>query len=143
MKSRKSKKSKTKLLIVDDSEFIRSLVIKILKRDEELEIVGQCEDGDQVCPFLSKNEVDVILMDIEMERMNGDAATQEVVKHYPKTKVVAFSAHQSEGYRVRMIQCGVKGFVYKSTDLKTVANIIKYVHGTKSIEFPLSMERMN
>jgi len=143
MKNHNSSKSKTKVLVVDDSEFIRNLVVNVLKGDHELEIVGQCADGDEVCPFLSKNKVDVILMDIDMERMNGDVATQEVMKHYPKTKVIAFSAHQSEGYRVRMIQCGVKGFVYKSTDLKTVANIIKYVHGTKAIEFPLSIQRMN
>lgn len=143
MQNKKSTKPTIKVLVVDDSEFIRSLVVNVLNDDRELEIVGQCADGDEVCPFLSKSKVDVILMDIDMERMNGDLATQEVVKHYPKTKVVAFSAHQSEGYRVRMIQCGVKGFVYKSTDLKTVANIIKYVHGTKPIEFPLSMQRMN
>ena len=124
-----------RVLVVDDSAFLIKHVIHVLEDDPKIQIVGQCSDGDEVCPFLSLNKVDIILMDISMERMNGDVATREVKKLFPNVKVIAYSSHHHETYRVHMINCGVKGYVFKSTNLKTVIEIIKSVHSNGDFKF--------
>lgn len=120
-------KGKIKLLIVDDSSFIRSFVITALANDKELSVVGAVADGDEVLSFVRRNAVDIILMDIGMKRMNGDIATVEVLKEYPQIKVVGFSSYKDQEVRNRMIECGASGYVFKSTPIRHVALVIKSV----------------
>lgn len=130
-----------RVLIVDDSAFLRELVMNVLNDDHQIEVVGLCEDGDEVCPMLSQVNADVVLMDIEMQRMNGDIATKEVLKYFPNVKVIAYSSHHVESYRLRMIQCGVKGYVNKSTPISQVVNIIKSVHSSQFVLEGIKMHR--
>jgi len=119
--------SKVRLLIVDDSDFLRDFLKKGFCLDDEIVVVGECEDGDLVLDFLQKNSVNVILMDFSMKRMNGDVATKQVREFFPQVKIVGYSSHHEEVYRQRMIDSGAMGYVYKSTKIGQVANILKSV----------------
>jgi DNA-binding NarL/FixJ family response regulator len=121
-------KNKIKLLIVDDSDFLRKLTVAVLSDDIEIEVVGECTDGDEVCGFLESNYVDVILMDIQMKRMNGDEATLLITQKYPDVKIIAYTTVIDNNERNHLINCGIKGYISKSTELFKVSQVIKSVH---------------
>jgi len=139
MFTKKNKIKKINLLIVDDSKFIRELVGDFLSEDKQINVVGYCGDGDEVFEFLLNNDVDVILMDYSMKRINGDLATEIVKLSFPHVNVIMFSSHHDEFYRNRSIEVGVSGYVYKSTDLNWIKMVIKYVNDPSMIiDFPIT-----
>ncbi len=119
---------KIKLLIVDDSEFLRNLTSAVLSDDPDIEVVGECTDGDEVCDFLSANHVNLILMDVQMKRMNGDEAALKVIQHYPAIKIIAYTTIIDSKERNHLVNCGIKGYISKSTELFKVSEMIKSVY---------------
>ena len=119
---------KIKLLVVDDNKLFRSIVVGFLKEDKNIKVVGECEDGDEVVPFLIENEVDIIIMDFNMQRMNGDCATIETLKFDPSAIIIGYSAHEGQIHGNRMISCGAKSYVNKETKLVELINTVKAVY---------------
>ena len=68
--------SKIKVIIADDSDFVRDGMRIILEVDEEFEVLGCAKDGAEAVALARKNKVDVILMDIQMSGMDGIEATK-------------------------------------------------------------------
>jgi two-component system chemotaxis response regulator CheB len=79
-----NKKSKTKVLIVDDSKTIRTILNKILTKDPDIEVIGMLEKPSDVEPFLQSNRPDVITLDIHMPEMDGVTLLKKI---YPKYKI--------------------------------------------------------
>ena len=90
------KRSKLRVLIVDDSAFMRMAIRSILSRDPEIEIVGTANNGaDGVAKVLALRP-DVVTMDVEMPVMDGIAAVREIMSKAP-TRVIMVSTLTREG----------------------------------------------
>jgi two-component system, chemotaxis family, protein-glutamate methylesterase/glutaminase len=87
-----------RVLIVDDSLFMRAAIKKILDDDPRFEVVGQGKDGREGVELAEKLAPDVITMDFNMPRLNGAGAVREIMARRP-TPVVMLSAHTREGAR--------------------------------------------
>ena len=70
---------------------------------------------------------DVILLDIEMPRMNGIQTAEEVLKRYPDLKIITLSMYGDEDYYFKMVSLGVKGFILKNSEIKEVVTAIETV----------------
>jgi len=116
-----------RLLLVDDHKIIRDGIRSLLSSNKEIEIVGECEDGDEVEAFLNANEVDVILMDINMKRMNGIDATEYILKKFPDKKVLALSMHNEEVYIAKILKAGALGYILKNTGKEELIEAINKV----------------
>lgn len=108
---------KYRLLIVDDHKMFRSGLRFILNDIPEIEILGEAANGLELLEILKDNVVDIILMDINMPKMNGIEATFEALKIDPKLKIIVLSMHGEEAYYDQMIAAGVKGFLLKNSDV--------------------------
>ena len=108
---------KYRLLIVDDHKMFRSGLRFILSDIPEIEIIGEAANGLELLEILKDNVVDIILMDINMPKMNGIEATSEALKIDPKLKIIVLSMHGEEAYYDQMIAAGVKGFLLKNSDV--------------------------
>lgn len=119
-----------KILIVDDSAHFRAALRAVLEFQPFVKTIDECTDGDEVLPYLSNNsDVDCILMDISMKRMDGLTASREVKKAYPTIPIIILSMHDEESYYASAKEIGVSDFLLKSTELKAlVAAIEKAVH---------------
>jgi two-component system chemotaxis response regulator CheB len=94
----KEKEQKIKILIVDDSFFMRSLLKSLLTQHPEFEVVGTAKNGIEAIRMAEELKPDVISMDINMPLMNGIEATKAILKHAgPVPTVVMFSAYAREG----------------------------------------------
>ncbi len=85
-----------RVLIVDDSGTARQAIAAILQTDPEITIVGQAHDGAEGVELAAQLKPDVITMDIQMPRMDGNAATREIMASNPTPIVVVSSVTQNE-----------------------------------------------
>ncbi len=86
------------VLIAEDHGIVREGLRKLLESDRQLEVVGEAKDGRQAVDLAKKLRPDVVLMDIAMPLLDGVAATREVLKALPGTKVLILPAHIEDAY---------------------------------------------
>jgi DNA-binding NarL/FixJ family response regulator len=104
-----------KIMIVDDHDLFREGVKYILLRVPEFQIVGDASNGIEYLEKLQTTKPDIVLMDIDMPRMNGFEAIEKSLELYPTLKIITLSMHGDQGHYLRMIELGVKGFVLKDS----------------------------
>ncbi len=105
---------KIRVLIVDDSAFMRKVLSDILNSDPEIEVVGTARDGLEAIELVQKLEPDVITMDVEMPRMNGLEAVKKIMEIRP-TPIVMVSALTKEGSEItfKALEYGAVDFIPK------------------------------
>lgn len=103
--------------IIDEHNlFVRSLK-KLLDSYERLRVMITSENGEEFLKKLKKKDIpDIILMDINMARLNGPETTRILMEKFPDCKVIALSAHRERSYISRMILSGVCGYVFKTAE---------------------------
>lgn len=109
-----------KIILVDDHTLFRNGLKGLLNRYPECEVVGEASDGMEFLELLEKTPCDIVLLDIDMPRMNGIEAVQRALARYPELKVVTLSMHGDEEYYFRMVEAGVKGFLLKNSEIDEV-----------------------
>lgn len=103
-----------RVLIVDDSAFMRKAIEIILQKDPEIKVVGHAGDGKEALDALERLDPDVITMDVEMPRMDGIAAVREIMSHKPKP-VLMISSVTKEGAEttLKALDAGAMDFISK------------------------------
>jgi len=121
-----------KILIADDHQIVRQGLMSILENEKNCLVIGEAEDGYEVLDFLSGNEADLVIMDINMPRMNGIECTIQISEKYTKTRVLALTMHSEELYLRKMLEAGAAGYVLKNADkdelLKAINTILQGNH---------------
>jgi HlyD family secretion protein len=102
-----------RLLLVDDQPAIRRGLRMWLALEPDLVVVGEAEDGEQVCPLIGRLHPDVVLMDLAMPGLDGMGATALVHLLEPDLPVVMLSLHDDREVRARALTAGVAAFVSK------------------------------
>ena len=115
------------IVLVDDHTLFRNGLRTLLSGIEGFNVVGEASDGLEFLSLLEKMTPDVILLDIEMPRMNGIAAAEEALKRWPDLKIITLSMYGDEDYYFKMVSLGVKGFILKNSEIKDVVAAIEAV----------------
>ncbi len=120
---------KINLLLVDDRDIVRDAFKVLLTKFPEVNINNEAVDGEQAIKLISDNadNYDIVLMDINLPKMNGMMATKKIKAINSSVKIIAFSLHKSAGYIVDMIKSGVSGYVTKDETAETYFEAIKTV----------------
>ncbi len=116
-----------RVLIVDDSLFMRAAIKKLLETDGRFEVVGQAKDGEDGVRLALELQPDVVTMDFNMPKLDGAQATREIMRQRP-TPIVLLSAHARQGGKETLLalSAGAVDFVTKpsgevSADFSKVA----------------------
>ncbi len=129
-----------RLLLVDDDALILESLSIILKKHTDAHIVGTCSDGEEAIAFLNDHTVDIVLMDIQMPRMNGIEACAWIHSHRPEVKVIMLTTFRDLRSIHQALQAGAKGYVLKTDDLKTQLATIQHVFEGQAIFSQTALE---
>jgi DNA-binding NarL/FixJ family response regulator len=113
-----------KVIICDDHFFYRQGVKIWLETKEDIDIIGESEDGLKLIKQLKHTQPDVILLDINMPVMDGSAALAEIKKSYPHIKVVMLTMNDSKQMVLEMLKLGADGYLTKNDDCEEIYNAI-------------------
>ena len=116
-----------KIALVDDHTLFRNGLRTLLDGIEGFDVTAEAADGIELLELLSHERPDVVLLDIEMPRMNGIVAAEEALRRYPDLKIITLSMYGDEDYYFKMVSLGVKGFILKNSDIRDVVSAIETV----------------
>jgi DNA-binding NarL/FixJ family response regulator len=105
----------TKLFIVDDHNIVIEGILSLLQNSEGITMLGTAQTAAICLDFLQKNEVDVILMDINLPDMSGLDLCKTVKQNYPEIKILALSTFNQISYINKMMANGANGYLLKNT----------------------------
>ena len=108
---------KTRILLADDHEVVRSGLRMVLDAAPDLEVVAEAGDGAEAVKTALAEGVDLAVLDVSMPRMTGLQAAAELSRREPKMRVLMLSMHDDERYFFEALKAGASGYV-----LKTAAN---------------------
>jgi two-component system response regulator DesR len=117
-----------RLLLADDQALVRGALSALLSLEPDLEVVVEVGSGDAVLPAVLEHRPDVALLDVEMPGLDGIAATAEVRREAPDTRVLIVTTFGRPGYLRRALQAGASGFVVKDTPASQLADAVRRVH---------------
>jgi len=103
-----------RILLVDDHAMIREGLRTLLESREGLSVVGEAADGREAVEATERLEPDVVVMDIWLPRLSGIAATKEILRQRPQTRVVIATQHERRSFVEDALRAGASGYVVKS-----------------------------
>ena len=106
---------KQRILIVDDNNVLREGLKSILLQFSVIDIVGEAADGVEALNSVERLLPDLVLMDISMPRMDGLAATREIKKKWPGTKILVLTIYRTPEYLTAASKAGADGYLSKDS----------------------------
>jgi DNA-binding NarL/FixJ family response regulator len=105
----------TRALIADDDDLMRAGLVELLSVDPTIEIVGGAATGRQAVEQTRRLDPDVVLMDVRMPDLDGIAATRELTRVAPRTRVLVLTTFEQDDYIFGALRAGASGFLLKRT----------------------------
>jgi len=118
---------KTRILIVDDHDVVRSGLKALLRTSSEFAVVGEAGDGEEAVHQAGDLLPDIVMMDISMPRLDGIGATRLIKQQYPSIRVIILSVFEEEEYVYQILHAGASGYVLKNAGKREIFEAIKAV----------------
>lgn len=122
--------------LVDDQQMVRVGLKMILESEDDIEVCCEAANGADAVALATEHRPDVILMDVRMPGMDGLAATREVLKATPSSRVVILTTFDDDEYLYGALRAGASGFLLKSADGDTLVNAVRVVAGGEALLAP-------
>ncbi|ONI77568.1 DNA-binding response regulator [Kribbella sp. ALI-6-A] len=131
-----------RVALVDDQELIRVGLAMVVDATDDIRIVLQAADGVEAVARLDETQVDVVLMDVQMPRLNGVEATRLVTARENPPKVILLTTFDLDEYAFDGLRAGASGFLLKDASADEVLHAIRAVHAGDSVIAPSTTRRM-
>jgi DNA-binding NarL/FixJ family response regulator len=119
--------TKMKVFIVEDHAIFREGLKRVIAEMDDVELIGEAENGATFLEQLKKCSPDIVLMDIQMPVMDGLEATERALKYDPSLKILVISMFGEEEYVYSMVEKGVSGFILKTSGIQDLERAIKRI----------------
>jgi DNA-binding NarL/FixJ family response regulator len=128
-----------RVLLVDDDPLVRSGLRIMLAGAEQIEVVGEVDDGHGVLAALDAHHPDVVLMDIRMQQLDGIEATRLLRTQPAPPEVIVLTTFDADELVMRALRAGAAGFLLKDTPPAEIVQAIEHVHaGDGSLSPPVA-----
>ena len=117
-----------RLLLADDQPLFRQGLASLLSLEDDLEVVGEANHGQEAIALTERLQPDIILMDVRMPVCDGVQATQEIHVRYPWIRILVLTTFDDDEYVFQSLQSGALGYLLKSTPAPEVAAAIRNLH---------------
>jgi len=131
-----------KVLIVDDHALFRHGLIRLLKGEDDIKIIGEASHGREAIKMARELAPDIVLLDVSMPIMNGIEATRKLVRIPCHPKVLALSMYDEEEYIFSILKAGASGYILKDCAVNDLVKAIHSVHKGESFLSPSVSRRV-
>src|ERR1043166_4204391 len=107
---------KIRILIVDDHQLVLDGLKALIGNVEEFIFAGEANSGDEALSLARATDFDIILMDIEMDGINGIETTRQLLKVHPAARIIAVTMYNEKGMIDKALEAGVCGYVLKNVN---------------------------
>ena len=124
------------VLLVDDHQVLRDGLRVLIESEDDMQVIGDAESGDEAIEKLSSMQPDVIVLDLGMPGMSGLETIREIRRREVPSKIVVLSMHNDREAVTQAITAGSDGYVPKSTTHISLLEAIRVVHSGESYLHP-------
>lgn len=117
----------TKIVLVDDHQILREGLRSLLEAQPDMKIVGEAGEGRTALQLVRELHPDVVIMDVNMEGMDGIEVTRLITRQHPETKVLALSMYSRSSFVSEMFRSGALGYLLKENAFVEVVQAIKTI----------------
>ena len=125
-----------RILLADDHNVMRRGLRLLLESQDGFSVVAEAADGRQAVEQAVATKPDVVVLDIAMPHLSGTEAAQRIIEELPSTAIVILSMHSDEGYVLRALKAGAKGYLLKDSAEGDLIEAIKAVGQGKAFFSP-------
>jgi DNA-binding NarL/FixJ family response regulator len=132
-----------KVVITDDHQLFRTGLAELLKKQDDIDVIGEFSDGEEFLEFLLKeNEIDIVLLDITMPKLDGFEVLERLNKLKSTIKPIIISMYDDGNYIAKCAKSGAYGYLLKNTDELELAKAIRTVAAGKKYFNQMISEKM-
>ena len=131
-----------RVLIADDHAVVRRGLRTFLDLQDDIEVVGEAEDGEQAVDAAAQLTPDVVLLDLVMPRRDGVAAIPEIRERSPRTRVIVLTSFLDDDKVIPAVRAGASGYVLKDVQPQDLVQAIRTVHGGEALLHPGAAARV-
>ena len=107
-----------RIVIADDHDIVRKGLKLFFTEIRDVEVVDEASNGDEIMEKLSSNDnIDMLILDIDMPKLNGLSAIKNIKIQFPKLKILIFSMHPEKVYAINTLKFGADGYVSKESNM--------------------------
>ena len=103
-----------RVVVADDHPIVRAGIVALLQDADDVQVVGQASDGEGAVATVLAERPDVVLMDLRMPELNGDAATARILAREPSIRVLILTTYESDDQILAAIEAGASGYLLKA-----------------------------
>ena len=102
-----------RILIADDHALLRQGIRKVLELEADFQVIGEAGDGEEAVENTAALAPDILLLDINMPKINGLEVIRRVRERQPHVKIIVLTIHDDENYVIEVIKASAVGYLLK------------------------------
>ncbi len=134
--SAREEQSKIRVLVVDDQELFRRGLTMLLSVEDDIEVIGEANDGSAAATLAASTAPDVILMDVRMPKLTGIEACVAMKDAAPHARIIMLTASDEEADLYEAVKNGASGYLLKDSSIDEVAQAVRVVADGQSLISP-------
>jgi two-component system response regulator NreC len=131
-----------RVLLCDDHALFRAGLTALLREQTGVDVVGESEDGQAAVEDVERLRPDIVLMDIEMPRLNGFEATRRIASTHPDVRVLILTMYVEEELVARCLEAGSRGYVLKDVPVSQLVYAIQAVASGERYLSPAAVDKV-
>lgn len=131
-----------KILIADDHALLRQGIKRVLNFEDDLEVIGEAEDGQEALARTLIMQPDVLLLDLNMPGFSGLEVAKQLKQADCKTRIIALTIHDSDNYVLELLKNGALGYLLKDVEPAVLVKAIHVVNDGNAFVYPMLAERL-
>ncbi len=130
-------------VLADDQPLVRGGFRLILEAEEDIDVVGEANDGEQAVAVTRKMQPDVVLMDVQMPKLNGLEATRRITEDADtRSRVLILTTFEQDDYVFEALRAGASGFMLKNAAPEELVRAVRIVAGGEALLAPSITRRV-
>ncbi len=137
-----------RVLVADDHKLVRQMMKSAISGEDDLEFVGEAENGTKALQMVAQEKPDVLILDMSMPGLTGVQVIRELRHQAPEVKVLVLTAVEDETYLFESLAAGAQGYLLKDSDVEEVLAAVRslyqgrgYLHPRSTMSLLLEYQR--